>query len=69
MFGLAVDGSRIAVRIVVCCPVKEGGGTSVLPLSAMGWYEGPIAEALAVLLREAGHQVSIVTSGEYSNGT
>ena len=69
MFGLVVDGGRAAVMLLPYEPVDEGGGTSVASLSALGWYPGPVAEALAMLLREAGHHVSIVTSREYSNGS
>ena len=69
MFGLVVDGERAAVTLLPYEPDKNGGGTSVASLSALGWYPGPVAEALAMLLREAGHHVSIFTPREYSDGS
>ena len=67
MFGLVVDGERAAVSLSPCETVDKGGATSVASLSALGWYPGPVAEALAMLLREAGHHVSIVTPRGHSN--
>ena len=69
MFGLVVGGERAAVTLLPYEPVDKGGATSVASLSALGWYPGPVAESLAMLLREAGHHVSIVTPREYSNGS